>query len=137
MHNLADELRRAADRVASLGDCSAAFDALPEVEVLAGQHSLAEARHLLDVFAVWMAGTVARRSRPELGRAGLAARQGFATPEAMIQHVNGSSRGEAVKLVTSGILIGETDAAEKLAADQAEKRAAELLLNPPNNFDLA
>ncbi|MDJ0337565.1 HNH endonuclease signature motif containing protein [Cryobacterium sp. PH31-O1] len=136
MNNLADELRRAADQVASLGDCSAAFDALSEVEVLAGQQLLAEARRLLDVFAAWMAGTVARRSRPELGRAGLAARQGFATPEAMIQHVNGSSRGEAVKLVMSGILIGETDAAEKLAADQAAKRAAELLLNPPNNRDL-
>ncbi|SEN94729.1 HNH endonuclease signature motif containing protein [Cryobacterium luteum] len=137
MNNLADELRRAADRVASLGDCSAAFDALPEADVLAGQHSLAEARRLLDVFAAWMAGTVARRSRPELGREGLAARQGFATPEAMVQHVNGSSRGEAVKLVASGVLMGETDAAEKFAADQAEKRAADLLLNPSINLDLA
>ncbi|WP_146070653.1 DUF222 domain-containing protein, partial [Cryobacterium sp. M91] len=117
MHNLADELRRAADRVAALGDCSAAFDALGEADVLAGQRSLAEARRLLDVFAAWMAGTVARRSRPELGSEGLAARQGFATPVAMVQHINGSSRGEAEKLVASGILIGETDAAEKLAAE--------------------
>ncbi|TFD59383.1 DUF222 domain-containing protein [Cryobacterium sp. Hh7] len=117
MHNLADELRRAADRVAALGDCSAAFDALGEADVLAGQRSLAEARRLLDVFAAWMAGTVARRSRPELGSEGLAARQGFATPVAMVQHVNGSSRGEAEKLVASGILIGETDAAEKFSAE--------------------
>ena len=125
MNNLADELRWAADRVAGLGDSSAAFDALSEVEVLAGQRSLAEAHRLLAVFSAWMAGTVARRSRPELGREGLAARRGFASPEAMIQHVNGSSRGEAVKLVASGRLMAETDAAE-LAAD---KRAADRLLD--------
>ena len=137
MNNLADELRQAADRVAGLGDCSAAFDALSENDVLTGQQALAAARRLLDVFAAWMAGTVARRSRPELGPEGLAARRGFASPEAMIQHVNGSSRGEAVKLVASGTLIAETDAAERAATLAATERAADPSLEVPNDAGLA
>lgn len=49
----------------------------------------------------------------------------------MIQHVNGSSRAEAVKLGVSGILMAETDAAELTVTLAAEKRAAEGTLDPP------
>ncbi|MDH6236792.1 HNH endonuclease signature motif containing protein [Cryobacterium sp. CG_9.6] len=61
-----------------------------------------------------MAATIARRSRPELGHSGLAAKQGFLNPEDMVQHVTGSTRGEANTLIAVGTLLADTEAAEKL-----------------------
>ncbi|TFC81275.1 hypothetical protein E3T23_07295 [Cryobacterium cheniae] len=66
MTTLADDLRQATDAVARLGSSSADYEALPDAVVLAGQKQIAAARRLLDTRAAWMAGTVARRSRPEL-----------------------------------------------------------------------
>jgi len=60
-----------------------------------------------------MAGTIARRSRPELGHSGLAAQQGFLSPEAMIQKFTGSSKNEAFKLVAVGTLLAHTEAADR------------------------
>ena len=80
MINLADDLRQAADAVALLGSSSADLAALPDAEVLAGQQRIASARRVLDTYSAWMAATIARRSRPELGHSGLAAQQGFLSP---------------------------------------------------------
>ncbi|HSP75805.1 MAG TPA: hypothetical protein VLO31_06295, partial [Cryobacterium sp.] len=98
MTNLADDLRQATDAVARLGSSSADYEALPDASVLAGQQQIAAARRLLDTRSAWMAATIARRSRPELGHSGLAAQQGFLSPEALIQKVTGSSKGDAYKL---------------------------------------
>ncbi|HSP51889.1 MAG TPA: hypothetical protein VLO00_03245, partial [Cryobacterium sp.] len=114
MIDTADDLRQATDAVALLGSSSADYEALPDAAVLAGQRQIAAARHLLDTRAAWMAGTIARRSRPELGHAGLAAQQGFLSPEALIQKWNGSSKGDAYKLVAVGTMMADTEAAEKL-----------------------
>jgi hypothetical protein len=116
MSNLADDLRQAADAVAVLGSSSAELAALPDAEALAGQKRIAEARRLLDTYAAWMAATIARRSRPELGHSGLAAQQGFLSPEALIQNWTGSSKGDAHKLVAVGTMMADTEAAEKLVA---------------------
>jgi hypothetical protein len=70
---------------------------------------------VLDVYTSFAAGTIARRSRPELGLSGLAAREGFVSPEAMVQKVFGSSRGDATKFVQVGTLIGVTEAALAVA----------------------
>ena len=114
MTNLAEDLRQAADAVALLGSSSADYEALPDAAVLAGQKQIAAARRLLDTRAAWMAGTIARRSRPELGHSGLAAQQGFLSPEAMIQKWTGSSKGDAYKLVAVGTMMADAEAAEKL-----------------------
>ena len=114
MTNLAEELRRAADAVALLGSSSADLAALPDVDALAGQKRIAAARRLLDTYSVWMAATIAQRSRPELGHAGLAAQQGFLSPEALIQKWTGSSKGDAYKLVAVGTMMADAEAAEKL-----------------------
>jgi hypothetical protein len=50
---------------------------------------------VLETRAAWMAATIARRSRPEFGHSGLAAQQGFLSPEALIQKWTGSSKGDA------------------------------------------
>ncbi|TFD82719.1 hypothetical protein, partial [Cryobacterium fucosi] len=83
MNTPADQLRQAADVVARLGCSSADLEALPDAAVLVGQREIAEARRLVEMYAAWMAATIARRSRPELGHSGLAAQQGFLSPEAM------------------------------------------------------
>ncbi|TFC60493.1 DUF222 domain-containing protein [Cryobacterium sp. TMT2-15-1] len=64
-----------------------------------------------------MAATIARRSRPELGHSGLAAQQGFLSPEALIQKWTGSSKGDAYKLVAVGTMMADAEAAEKLVEE--------------------
>ena len=86
MSSLAEELTASVDAVAALGSTSADIDALSDPDALAGQKQIADARRLLDTFAAWMAATLARRSRPELGNAGLAAKQGFLGPDGRIPH---------------------------------------------------
>ncbi|TFC99081.1 DUF222 domain-containing protein [Cryobacterium sandaracinum] len=113
MINLADDLRQAAEAVALLGSSSADYEALADAAVLSGQKQIAAARRLLDTRAAWMAGTIARRSRPELGHSGLAAQQGFLSPEALIQKWTGSSKGDAYKMVAVGTMMADAEAAEK------------------------
>ncbi|WP_166786577.1 DUF222 domain-containing protein, partial [Cryobacterium sp. TMT1-19] len=117
MTNLADDLRQAADAVALLGSSSADLAALPDAEALAGQKRIACARRLLDTYAALMAATIAERSRPELGHSGLAAQQGFLSPEALIQKWTGSSKGDAYKLVAVGTMMADTEAADKLVEE--------------------
>ncbi|HSP75769.1 MAG TPA: DUF222 domain-containing protein, partial [Cryobacterium sp.] len=129
MINLAEDLRQAADAVARLGSSSADYEALPDAALLAGQKQIAAARRLLDTHSAWMAATIARRSRPELGHSGLAAQQGFLSPQALIQKWTGSSKGDAYKLVAVGTMMADAEAAEKLveaalAAPDAEAAAA-------------
>ncbi|MDJ0324239.1 DUF222 domain-containing protein, partial [Cryobacterium sp. PH31-AA6] len=114
----ADQLRQAADAVARLGCSSADYEALSDAAALAGQRDIATARQLLETCAAWMAGTIARRSRPELGHSGLAARQGFLSPEAMIQKFTGSSKNEAFKLVAVGTMLARTEAADRQPDEQ-------------------
>ena len=113
-------LRSMVDVVTGLGGSSAAVDTLSDEAVLEGHALIAEARRALETQAAWFAATLARRSRPELGGKGLAARQGFRTPEDLLQAVSGSSKGDAVKLLGVGRLLAETDAAEKAAREAAE-----------------
>ncbi|MDJ0324648.1 DUF222 domain-containing protein, partial [Cryobacterium sp. PH31-AA6] len=114
----ADQLRQAADAVARLGCNSADYEALSDTAALAGQRDIATARRLLETCAAWMAGSIARRSRPELGHSGLAARQGFLSPEAMIQKFTGSSKNEAYKLVAVGRMLARTEAADRQAEQE-------------------
>ncbi|MCI4657411.1 HNH endonuclease signature motif containing protein [Cryobacterium zhongshanensis] len=117
------------DAVAALGRSSADYDALSDEQVLAGHALIADSRRALETRAAWMAATLARRSRPELGGKGLAARKGFRTPEDLLQTISGSSKGDAVKLLGVGRLVAETDAAEKAAREAAE--AQKLLDDTP------
>ncbi|MEB0266073.1 HNH endonuclease signature motif containing protein [Cryobacterium sp. 10I5] len=113
-------LRSMADVVTGLGGSSAAVDALTDEAVLEGQVLIAGARRALETQAAWFAATLARRSRPELGGKGLAARQGYRSPEDLLQTISGSSKGDAAKLLAVGRLLAEADAAEKAAREAAE-----------------
>jgi len=134
MSNLADDLRQAADAVAALGSSSADYEALSDEAALAGQRQIGATRQLLETRAAWMAATIARRSRPELGHSGLAAQRGFLSPEALIQNWTGSSRGDAHKLVAVGTMMADTEAAERLVAVALESPsgdAAEFVARVP------
>ncbi|TFB91479.1 DUF222 domain-containing protein [Cryobacterium sp. HLT2-28] len=120
MDSPAEQLRQAADAVARLGCSSADYEALTDAAALAGQKDIATARRLLETRAAWMAATIADRSRPELGHSGLAAQQGFLSPEAMIQKVTGASKNEAFKLVAVGTMLAQAEAADRQAADGLE-----------------
>lgn len=122
--DLATKLRQATDMVAALASCSADVEALSDAAVVAGQVQITEARRLLEAFGSWFAASLARRSRPEFGNDGLAAKEGFTSPELFIQKVTGSSRRDVVKLIQVGTLVAEADAADKLV--ETAVTAAEL-----------
>ncbi|MEC5182937.1 hypothetical protein RCH12_000380 [Cryobacterium sp. MP_3.1] len=115
-----EPLLAAVEAVAGLGVCSADYDSLSDTELLAGQRALARLRGLVETRSVWMAKTLSHRSRPELGQKGLAARQGFTSPDELIQTMTGSTRRDALKLVDVGRMLADTEAAQ---AHQAEEEA--------------
>ncbi|WBM80097.1 DUF222 domain-containing protein [Cryobacterium breve] len=122
-------LRSMADVVTGLGGSSAVVDTLSDEAVLEGHALIAGARRALDTQAAWFAAALARRSSPELGGQGLAARKGYRTPEDLLQSISGSSKGDAGKLLAVGRLVAEADAAEKAAREAAE--AQKLLEGTP------
>jgi len=115
----AGSLAAAVEMVEGLGACSADYDALSDAELLAGQRDLARLRRLVETRSVWMAKTLAHRSRPELGQRGLAAQQGFTSPDELIQNLTGSTRKDALKLVDVGRMLADTEAAEAAVAARA------------------
>ena len=132
-----DGLLAAVQSVSALGVTRADYAALADAEVLAGQKALAVLERELDTRKAWMAGVLAERSRYELGQSGLAAQQGYLSPEALIQDLTGGSKNDAYKLVRVGAMLAETEAAETAAAAaraaaeaEAERRELERNLDP-------
>lgn len=83
----------------------AVISALADVELLEVQRKLADARRAIDACASIAAGEVGHRSRRELGYRGLAQREGFRTPEALVQHETGSTARAALVLVQVGEMV--------------------------------
>ncbi len=121
----------AAVRVAmsALPTAVGAVSALDDDGLLSAQRTLADARRALDASASVIAGEIGYRSRRELGYDGLAQRQGFRTPEKLVQHATGSSARDASALVTVGTLIHDAEVAPTLdpAAQATEPREPWLL----------
>jgi hypothetical protein len=111
MENLATALRASADAVAGLGACAGDITSLDDDTLLIAQERISAHRRHVDAYAAWVAGEIARRSRYELGYAGLAQRTGFISPEALIQSVSQTTRAEAAKFIQVGTMLAETDAA--------------------------
>jgi hypothetical protein len=119
MSNLAHTFTESAASVAALGVCSADISALDDARLLAAQTLVSAHRRQLDLVTSWVAAEIAHRSRREFGDTGLAQRSGFSTPESLIQSVSGATRAEAVKFVSAGSLIAETEAALATEPDAA------------------
>ena len=78
---------------------------LSDADLIAFQQHFAEVRRTADARLAQMAAITARRSRPELGYAGLAQQTGARTPEQFVQQLTGVSRREAGTLVRVGELM--------------------------------
>ena len=112
MENLASRLLETVSAVTAAATCVEDFDTLSDPQLLGLQEALAECDRRIDVYRSHVARQVARRSRRELGHAGLAARNGFASPEALIQSVTRVIGRQAARLVSIGRLLDEADAAK-------------------------
>ncbi len=117
------ELTWAVAAVAALGSSSAEFASLSDAEVLAARGPIADLLRLSNTAAAFLAGTIAQRSRSELGQSGLAARHGFGNATLMAQQTTGLSRVEAGRLVAVGALMSDTETAGWQAAEAARDAA--------------
>lgn len=99
---------------------------LPAQELLALQRLVVDGKKAWDVLVASVAGEVGRRSTVDDGRAGLARRQGFASPEQMLADVLGSSQGEAKRLVAVGRTLARAD--QQPPADEHASPSADGLL---------
>ncbi|MES2095061.1 MAG: DUF222 domain-containing protein [Actinomycetota bacterium] len=96
---------------------AAAVGSLGDSELLLAQRKLGDIRRAVDECAALIAGEVGHRSRPALGFGGLAQREGFRTPEALVQHSIQSTSREASMLVQVGAIVREAmTSAEELGA---------------------
>ena len=75
---------------------------LTDAELLRANEQLAGARRLLDGVHTGIAAEVARRSRAELGKEGLARQAGFRTPAKLIAATTGGHTGDALRLIQVG-----------------------------------
>jgi hypothetical protein len=105
---------------------AALYGRMTDDELMAAQPEIAAYRHQGELHAAWWAGEVARRSRRVLGHSGLAQKNGFATPEAMVQAETGSTRTDAARLVAVGTMMADTEAADKLKVDDPSSPFAEI-----------
>lgn len=117
MDNLAAPLLDTAAAVAAFGVRSEDFDRLDDDQIVELTRAIAACERRLGSYKTHAAAQLARRSRRDLGHTGLAARNGFSTPEKMLQEVTKATGREAAQLVAIGRLLDETDAAAKLLDD--------------------
>ena len=106
-----------AHAVAGFGASADDFEQLSDPKLLGLQRAIKEHQRRFDAVKAAVAGQLARRSRPELGHAGLAAREGFRSAAELLQSVAGTTGREAVELVTLGKLTDEAQAAQQLIDD--------------------
>lgn len=125
MPTFADRFRASVDAVlaatAELSDSVAWADQLPEAMLLQSQRSLAVARRNLDAAAARLAGETAVRSSREAGLAGLAQKEGFRTPEALVRNLTGSTGREAITLVRVGTLLHDASLTDTTDIDSGQK----------------
>lgn len=90
---------------------------LERAELLALMRDAAAARKAADVLLAQASAEVERRSRVELGRAGLAAREGYRSARELIAGATGGSVAEAQRLVDAGLLLADADAGAVACVD--------------------
>lgn len=114
-------LDAALSATAEVAEAATAVSELGDSVLIQSQRSLAQARRNLDATAARLADETARRSSRDAGLAGLAQKEGFRTPEAMIRNITGSTGREAVSLVRVGALLHDASLDE--GTDTSSDRA--------------
>jgi len=113
MTNFAGTFTASVDAVVSatsqLAESASRISQVDDTTIIESQRSIAQARRNLDAIAAKLAGETAARSTSEAGLTGLAQKEGFRTPEALVKHVTGSTGREAAGLVRVGVLLNDAD----------------------------
>jgi hypothetical protein len=130
MKNIVGPFMVTARAVAGFGGCGTDYQTLTDGQLVDLQKTASAHQRHLDAIKAAAAGELGRRSRRELGHAGLAAREGFRSPEAMLQSITGATGHEASQLVTLGKLAREADAAQQLLNDGIEDIGGEPVTIP-------
>ena len=112
MPNLAETLTASAGEVASLGASVDEIELLDDASLLEGQRLIAGLQRAIQPYAIATAAAIARRSSGEFGYSGLAKKNGFVSPVALIQSLTGATKIDATKLVQLGTMVSETRRAE-------------------------
>ncbi|AMB57944.1 HNH endonuclease signature motif containing protein [Microterricola viridarii] len=94
---------------------AASYDALRDSELLATLETLSQHSSTLQRQIALASASLASRSKRELGQAGLANRLGHTNAGALLQKITGGSRTEASTLLSTGLMLAETEAADELA----------------------
>lgn len=92
----------------------AAVEALADAELLDAAVLVAQISRQLDVVTARCAGQIARRSRRELGDAGLAAQQGHLNAESLLRDLTRSTFNDASRRIRVGMMLGDAQAARDL-----------------------
>src|SRR6476469_2756754 len=90
------------------------FQQHTDQQLLGVQQATADLQRNLDLVKTRSAGPAVRRSRSELGQAGLAAREGYRAPAQLLQTGTGATAREANQLVKLGTIAGEAEATQEL-----------------------
>ncbi|HEY9497621.1 MAG TPA: DUF222 domain-containing protein [Terrimesophilobacter sp.] len=114
MNDLASTLLDTAATVAGYASCAADFQKLSDADVVALTRAIADHKRQLGAFETHAAAEVARRSRREFGHGGLAAREGFASPEKLLESVSKVTGREAAQLVSLGRSLDDATATQGL-----------------------
>ena len=132
MPSSADIFTASLDAVISASAELAAHSAIArgfgDTALIEAQRSIATARRNLDTSASVLAGEVVARSSSDAGLSGLARKEGFRTPEALIQHTTGTTSRDAATLVRAGTMINDAavlDATRDAGPDEAPVTMAE------------
>lgn len=96
--------------VGFVAECARSVDALSDTDLLRIQRELSDLARELGASAAVVAGEIGHRSRRELGFSGLAQREGFRTPEALVRHETGSTARSASALVQAGTMARDSAA---------------------------
>ncbi len=114
MESVAQTLVETAHAVTAFGATTTEFDALPDERILDLGAAIAAHERAFGLIKTQHAAQIARRSRREFGHTGLAARNGFASPQKLLQQVTKVTAREAGQLVALGNAIGEAEATREL-----------------------
>ncbi|MBB5632603.1 hypothetical protein BKA04_000826 [Cryobacterium mesophilum] len=114
MSTFEQSLVESAAAVATFGASSADYDALTDERVIELGVAIAALERAFGLVKTQHAAQIARRSRREFGHTGLAARNGFASPQKLLQEVTKVTAREAGQLVALGNAMGEAEAAREL-----------------------
>ncbi len=111
MTNLRDSTAQGALALGWVAPTDDDVAALSDTALLTAVSELEEAGRQIDVVKARYSAEVARRSRRELGNAGLAAQQGFLSAENLLRSVTRTGRQEASRRIRVGALLSDAAAA--------------------------